>query len=57
MYANKKVAMENEMKDAEEKIEEIKQEKELVFVSGRRTHLEKPGRSNKMRGKLNKCRL
>ena len=36
--------MENEMKDAEEKIEEIKQEKELLFVSGRRTHLEKLGR-------------
>ncbi len=39
--------MENEMKDAEEKIDEIKQEKELLFVSGRRTHLERPDRLEK----------
>ncbi len=44
MYANKKVAMENEMKDAEEKIEEMKQEKDLLFVLGRRTHIVTPGR-------------
>ncbi len=44
MYANKKVATENEMKNAEEKIEEMKQEYELLFVSGRRTHLERPDR-------------
>ncbi len=44
MCANKKVATENEMKDAEEKIEEMKQKKESLFVSGRKTHKITPGR-------------
>jgi hypothetical protein len=36
-YANEIVAMENEMKEAQEKKEEMKKEKESLFVSSRRT--------------------
>ena len=43
-YANEIVAMENEMKEAKEKIEEMKKEKELLFVSSRQTHIVTPGR-------------
>ena len=38
------VDMENEMKEAQEKIEEMKKEKESLFVSSRRTHIVTPGR-------------
>ncbi len=43
-YANELVAMENEMKEAEEKIQLMKKEKESVFISSRRTQIITPGR-------------
>ncbi len=43
-YANELVAMENEMKEAQEKLEEMKKEKDAQFVSSRRTQIVTPGR-------------
>ena len=43
-YANEIVQMENEMKEAQEKLEEMKKEKESLFVSSRRTQIVTPGR-------------
>jgi pre-mRNA-splicing factor ATP-dependent RNA helicase DHX38/PRP16 len=43
-YANEVVAMENEMKEAQEKIEQMKKEKESSFVSSRNTNIITPGR-------------
>ena len=42
-HANEQVAMENEMKEAQEKLEQRKKEKELSYVSSRRTHIITPG--------------
>lgn len=43
-YANELVAMENEMKEAELKLEQMKKEKESSFISSRRTNIITPGR-------------
>jgi pre-mRNA-splicing factor ATP-dependent RNA helicase DHX38/PRP16 len=46
-YANEVVAMENEMKEAQEKFEQMKRDKETAFVSSRRTFIVTPGRKIK----------
>ena len=43
-HANEQVAMENEMREAQEKLEQRKKEKESTFVSSRRTQIITPGR-------------
>lgn len=43
-YANELVAMETEMKEAQDKLEEMKKEKESMFISSRRTQIITPGR-------------
>ena len=43
-YANELVAMENEMKEAQEKLEQMKKEKDSLFISSRRTQIVTPGR-------------
>lgn len=43
-YANEMVAMENEMKEAQEEIEQKKKEKETSFISSRKTFIVTPGR-------------
>ena len=43
-YANELIAMESEMKEAQEKLQEMKTEKEKLFVSSRRTQIITPGR-------------
>lgn len=43
-YANELIAMESEMKEAQDKLEEMKTEKEKLFVSSRRTQIITPGR-------------
>jgi pre-mRNA-splicing factor ATP-dependent RNA helicase DHX38/PRP16 len=43
-YANEMVAMENEMKEAQEKLEQMKKDKEQTFTSSRRTFIVTPGR-------------
>ena len=43
-YANEQVQMETEMKQAQEKIEEMKKEKESLYVSSRKTQIITPGR-------------
>lgn len=42
--ANEVIAMENEMKEAQEKLEQMKKEKETSYVSSKRTHIITPGR-------------
>ena len=44
-YANDQIAMETEMKEAQEKIELLKKEKESSYVSSRKTNIITPGRS------------
>ena len=43
-YANELIAMESEMKEAQERLQEMKTEKEKLFVSSRRTQIITPGR-------------
>lgn len=43
-YANELVAMETEMKEAQDKLEEMKKEKDSMFISSRRTQIITPGR-------------
>lgn len=43
-YANEMVAMETEMRQAQEEIEQKKQEKDTAFVSSRKTFIVTPGR-------------
>jgi pre-mRNA-splicing factor ATP-dependent RNA helicase DHX38/PRP16 len=43
-YANELVAMETEMKEAQEQLEQMKKEKESTYVSSRRTQIVTPGR-------------
>lgn len=42
-YANELVAMENEMKEAQEKFDQMKKEKDSAYVSSRRTFIATPG--------------
>lgn len=46
-HANEMVAMENEMKEAQEKIEQMKKEREESFISSRKTFIVTPGRNIK----------
>jgi pre-mRNA-splicing factor ATP-dependent RNA helicase DHX38/PRP16 len=43
-YANEQVQMETEMKQAQERIEEMRKEKESLYVSSRKTQIITPGR-------------
>lgn len=43
-YANEMVAMENEMRQAQEELEQKKREKETSYVSSRKTFIVTPGR-------------
>ncbi|RNA01392.1 pre-mRNA-splicing factor ATP-dependent RNA helicase PRP16 [Brachionus plicatilis] len=45
-FINERIAMENEMKEAQEKIEQKEKEKEMSFVPSRRTQIITPGRAN-----------
>jgi pre-mRNA-splicing factor ATP-dependent RNA helicase DHX38/PRP16 len=44
-YANEVIAMETEMKEAQEKIEQKKKERESLHISSRKTNIITPGRS------------
>jgi pre-mRNA-splicing factor ATP-dependent RNA helicase DHX38/PRP16 len=44
-YANEVIAMENEMKEAQEKIEQQKKERESMHISSRKTNIITPGRN------------
>jgi pre-mRNA-splicing factor ATP-dependent RNA helicase DHX38/PRP16 len=46
-YANELVAMETEMKEAQELLEQMKKDKESTYVSSRRTQIVTPGRGLK----------
>jgi pre-mRNA-splicing factor ATP-dependent RNA helicase DHX38/PRP16 len=43
-YANEMVAMENEMKEAQEHLEKMKREKDDSYISSRKTFIVTPGR-------------
>jgi pre-mRNA-splicing factor ATP-dependent RNA helicase DHX38/PRP16 len=44
-YANELIAMESEMKEAQEKIEQQKKDRESAHISSRKTNIITPGRS------------